>query len=314
MTAGADQSGFFHVTCAADANYGPYAGIAMSSFLKNNPDRHTHLHLLSDGIKARDLAKFEKLAVRFGSELSIYDIGKELDRIPNLPRRVHHLSRTMFARLLFPELLSPNIDCALYLDCDVVCVSRLKEFHRLSKTIDLIGGVRDPWIDADTKHKRLLGMAPENAYINSGVLLVNVGAWCREGVTEKLIHFLAGPTRTPDGLPLLDQDVINGVLWERITELPEDWNTLVSHPASHELEERFSRAANLHFCGGFKPWHLGYGLARGTQLTAYKRAKFHSPWRWTLADMQFGRMKKWIRQRAVARNPRLPLKTEQQRT
>jgi lipopolysaccharide biosynthesis glycosyltransferase len=308
MTARLGQSDLCHVTCAADANYGPYAGITMSSFLSHNAHQATHLHLLSDGIKPRELAKFEKLATRFGTELSIYDVGKQLNCIPNLPKRVHHYTRATFARLLFPELLPPHIDRALYLDCDVVCVSRLQEWHRLSGTIDLIAGVRDPWVDSDTEHKRSLGIPLDRPYINAGVLLVNIRAWRREEVTEKLIRFLTGPTRTKHA----DQDVINGVLWDRTAELPEHWNTLVSHPTSHGLDERFARAANLHFCGGFKPWHLGYGLAVGTQLAAYKRAKANSPWRWMLADMQFGRMKKWIRQTALRRGPPLRLKAEQQ--
>jgi lipopolysaccharide biosynthesis glycosyltransferase len=62
------------------------------------------------------------------------------------------------------------------------------------------------------------------------------------------------------------------------------------------MQVKFERAANLHFCGGFKPWHLGYGMMVGTQSAAFRDAKAASPWRWMLADMQFGRLKKKTRQ------------------
>jgi lipopolysaccharide biosynthesis glycosyltransferase len=291
-----------HVICAADANYGPYAGITMSSVLNRNPNEVINLHLFSDGIRPRDLNQFEKMASRFGAELAVYDVKQRLDAIPSLPKKIHHYTRTTYARLFFPDFLPAEVPRALYLDCDIICVSELRGLWSLGERVTLLGAVRDPWVDPDQEHKINLGIPSDRPYFNAGMLLINVEAWRRGKMGDRLIDFLTRPIKTKHA----DQDVLNGALWSEVVELPECWNTLVSLPGAEGTQAKFGRAANLHFCGGFKPWHLGYSMMVGTQSAVFRNAKAASPWRWMLADMQFGRLKKKTRQ-LIDRNFRQPM-------
>lgn len=286
------EGGPIHVVCAADANYGPFAGITMSSILNENPVGAIHLHLFSDGVTSTDLDRFKHMARRFGGAFSVYDIGQRLDAIPELPKQIHHYTRTTYGRLFFPDFLPKTVRKAIYLDCDIVCRSDLRKLWTLGNNIELLGAVRDPWVDLDFEHKHNLRIPRDALYFNAGVLFINVENWRDSKVGERLIEFLSAPPKTKHA----DQDAINGVLWKEITEIPGEWNCIVSPPTSQQGQALLENAAILHFCGGFKPWYLGYGLLVGTEAAAFRKAKAASPWRWMLPDFQVRRIKRKAKQ------------------
>jgi lipopolysaccharide biosynthesis glycosyltransferase len=287
-----------HIVCAADANYGPYAGITIASVLTANVGDAVHIHLFSDGIVDRDIKRIAGMARRFGAQFTVYDIKTSLDRISNLPKRINHYTRTTYGRLFLPEILSVKIARAIYLDCDIICVSSLRELWTMGEDIPLLGAVRDSWVDSDTAHKRALGIIPEDRpYFNGGMLLVNTEAWRRRNIGDRLRHLLSEPTPMKHA----DQDVINGALWQEITELPRRWNLLITSPRPEEIPKQLMTAANIHFCGGFKPWHIGYKMMGGPAGEMFQRVKAASPWRWMLPDFQLRRLKRKLLQ-AMARD------------
>jgi lipopolysaccharide biosynthesis glycosyltransferase len=281
-----------HVVCAADANYGPFAGITMSSVLNTNPPGTIHLHLICDGVRQTDLDRFRQMAREFNCCFSSYDASTILDKVPGVPRKIHHYTRTAYARLFVPNLFPTTVARVLYLDGDIICRSDLRSLWTIGDTVEVVGAVRDLWIDQDWEHKEHLGIPRDIPYVNSGVLLINVEGWRRRDVVQRIVQFLSKPNTTKHA----DQDAINAVLWNEITELPSRWNCLVSSSTCAANTVHFSEAANLHFCGGFKPWHLGYSFLVGTQATAFRKAKAASPWRWMPPDLQVGRIKRKTRQ------------------
>jgi lipopolysaccharide biosynthesis glycosyltransferase len=282
MSTGHVASQPIHIICVADVNYGPYAGITFRSVLMSNEGDNIHLHLFSDGVARRDVARMEAMAREAGAQFSCYDIKEKLDAFPGIPKWIQHLTRTTFGRLLIPEILPAGVQKAIYLDCDVICVSRLRDLWTESERLTLLGAVRDTWTDLDCEQKVSLGMPAKAAYYNAGVLLFNVTAWRQGNVGSRLLKYFSQPRKTK--YALTDQDVLNGTLWNEITELPRKWNVMITSPYPEELPLVLSTAANLHFCGGFKPWHAGYGALIGTGTAAFRHAKRTSPWKWKLPD------------------------------
>jgi lipopolysaccharide biosynthesis glycosyltransferase len=280
-----------HVLCAADANYGPYAGIMMHSVLRSNVGEPIHLHLLSDGVRSRDLDRMAQMAQRVGADFSNHDIAKILDGIGNLRREINHYTRTAYGRLFFPEFAPAEVRRALYFDCDMVCISSLRDLWAAGDQIHLLGAARDPWVEQDIELKRELGMRPDSPYFNSGMLLINMESWRQEGVSERVRAFLSAPPKTKHA----DQDVINAVLKNEISELPSRWNTLVEAPSGPLSAAELNGSAILHFCGGLKPWHAGYRLMGLPGAAHFKQAKQTSPWRWTMPDLHTGRVRRKIR-------------------
>lgn len=282
------------VVCAADGNYGPYAGITLSSILDSNRGENLRIHVLSDGISTVDVRRMSRMAQRGGAELVVHDIQQKLTEFPNI-KHVGHYSRAICARLFLPDLLPANVGRVIYLDCDVICVSKLRELWRIGEDVGFLAAVRDVWVDRDTEYKRRLGMPADSSYYNSGVLLINLDAWRRHNVADRLLSFAFEGTQRR----FVDQDAINFVLWKEITELPRRWNTLVTSPIPGEARTAIETAAIIHFASGVKPWHFGYGLWVGTGLAAFRRAKAGSPWRWKLPDFHVTRIKRKLRRLAA---------------
>jgi len=284
-----------HVVCIADKRYGPYAGITLCSVLASNKNQHIHVHLFSDGIARRDIDRTERMARHFNSDFSVYNIQEKLEDIPGLPRSIHHYTRATFGRLFLPEFLSTEIKQAIYLDSDIICIASLHDLWTLGQGIKLLGAVRDIYADEDREHKIALGMPADHAYYNAGMLVINVEEWRRQNVGERILHFLSQQLKTKHG----DQDVINAVFWEEITELPRRWNVLATSPNPDELFAQLADAANIHYAGAFKPWHFGYALCGRAGAGAFRHAKAASPWRWMLPDLHFARIKRKIRAKIV---------------
>ncbi len=110
-----------------------------------------------------------------------------------------------------------------------------------------------------SKHTR---RDPDN-YFNSGMMLVDLLAWRREGVAEKALEYLqvSEVARYPD------QDALNEVLESRWRRLEPEWNFQPTAYAA--VEKRYAHLAEylpalkvasrhpriVHFIGAVKPWH-----------------------------------------------------------
>jgi lipopolysaccharide biosynthesis glycosyltransferase len=281
-----------HIVCAADANYGAYAGITLSSALNANAGERIHLHLFSDGVNATDVTKMARMARRAGAQFSTYDIKQKLEGPLKLPRcSAAYYSRTIYSRLFLSNLLPQEISRAIYLDCDVICVQNSRELWSLGEAVVVLAAVRDVWVDKRQEYKASLGMPVESTYYNSGVLLINVEAWRRNKVGELLLDFLS----QRETIDYPDQDIINVVLWREILELPRRWNVGITSPIPGDAPAQLKTAANIHFWGGVKPWHFGYRVLIGAGAESYRKAKAASPWRWRLPDFHLGKLRRKIR-------------------
>jgi lipopolysaccharide biosynthesis glycosyltransferase len=285
-----------HLLFAADARYGPWAGVSIAAALRANPGARFHLHLLSDRIRRRDLERLASLAARAGALLSIYDLAATLDAERDCVGDRHHLSRAACGRFFVARLMPSDLAGVLYLDCDVICRAPLGALWRLGERLPLVAAAREQPDNAE--RKRALGIPVEGAYYNAGVMLINLDAWRRECVGERLLDYAAA---RPETLLWLDQDAINAVLWRAITELAPEWNLQLLRLSAAEAEARIGDAALVHFNGRVKPWSPFY---RGPGAALYRAAKRASPWRWQKPDFRLGpRLRKAVNKRLARRRP-----------
>ena len=260
-----------HLLCAADARYGGYAGIMLSSVLRANPGERFEIHLLSDRMRRRDLRKIASLAARAGSHCTVYDVA------PRLGGYSHgvgnHLSRTAYARLVIADLLPASVGRILYLDCDIICTGALRPLWQLRDAIPLLGMVPDR---AGERWKGRLGLSPDAPYFNSGVLLINLAAWRERAVAETIIEWMEA---NPDKLALADQDAINACLGGAITPLSDRWNLQIGLDSGPLPAARLKEATLLHYTSLHKPWRFRF---RGLGAEIFLQHKRRSPWRFKL--------------------------------
>ena len=203
----------------------------------------------------------------------------------------------VLARLLLDKLLPESVDKVLYMDGDTVVLDSLDDLWNTSLHDHVLGGC----IEATVNRTRRTQLQMEHlAYINSGVLLINLKKWRETHTGDKIIEYY----RSRGGaLFAPDQDAINGALLDQIFYLPPKYNfyniywtysyKFLKHllgDAPYYDPETFSDSIRhpviIHYLGEERPWRKGN---RHRFKSDYQKYLRKTPWRdeseetgWTL--------------------------------
>lgn len=276
-----------NILYASNDGFVRHLGTSMYSLFDKNRDiEEIVVYVLSLGLSEENKEKLREIADRFGRSVEILELGdirKRFDFVVD----TGGYDISIMGRLFMGEMLPESVERVLYLDCDTVVVRSLKKMWKEDLGDAIIGAVMEPTIYEAVKES--IGLAKEDGYYNSGMLLVNLNRWREEHVQEKLLAFLKEKGGT---LFASDQDLLNGALKGRIYTLMPEWNffpnyryfsykTLVQHAPSYTAvsKEAFRLAkkhpAIIHFMGDERPWIRGnlnhYRLA-------YDRYLEKTPW------------------------------------
>jgi lipopolysaccharide biosynthesis glycosyltransferase len=182
-----------------------------------------------------------------------------------------------------PRLL-PDIGRALCLDADTLVVGTLLELWNTRLDGCSIGAVANVVEPARRAYVTSLGVQDWTAYLNSGVLLVDVDAVRRDGSFDEALKLLARPGRE---FEWPDQDALNVVFRERWLRLHPRWNAMnslwtwpqwaVEVFGDAVVREATLDPAILHFEGPAfrKPWHY---LSDHPWRDAYRNVLARTPW------------------------------------
>jgi len=228
-----------------DRGYAPFAAVASWSLIKASC-RPVQVHWLVRP-EDTDHAKRLRAALPRGAEsITITAIDDALFAEWN---ESLHITRAAYNRLLIPSVIPA--ERALYLDCDVLVTGDIGPLLDLPLGDHLIGGV--PNRSRDGKPRRHPVCA--DAYLNSGVLLMNLEAMRREGSLSKCT---AIERQFRGRFRWHDQDIINAYAEGRKHVLPERWNTQVwpeqTTRAAWQQLLSSGEASILHCLGPVKPW------------------------------------------------------------
>lgn len=262
------------ILCAADAAYGPWAGVMMSGLLAHDHGAPLDFHLFSDGVRRADVRRMERMVQEHGATLNVYDVRPVLKSETEGLHISLAISRTVYARLFLDHVIGSATDRVIYLDCDILCVGSIAPIWDFDLKGEAIAAVRDigsltPEHLATTTCR--LGLPEGQPYYNSGVMVIDVAKWRDADVGRRA---LAYAKRMGDRLAWWDQDAINGVMGARIQEMPAEWNCQVSPLTTPSGQEVL-----VHFFGRIKPWDLEHS---GAFAKDYQRVLRASPWRFNI--------------------------------
>lgn len=254
-----------HVALASDQNYAEFVAVVIVSLFDTNEwQDFTTIHLLSNGIDDATLGKLSQHVSEGKGELKVYDVRTLKEDLGiDVPPTI---AITAYARLFLPNLLSKEVERVLYLDCDVVVSGSIKEFYSIDFKNHWVAGVLDT-LNSSTP-KTAVGMAPNDEYLNSGVMLMNLDAWRDNNVTQLCLDFLL---EHGGNVTHHDQGIINGVCNHHKLVVHPRFNvttSFFSHPyrllkkhntpfySSDEVSDATSSPSIIHFTEGFlnRPW------------------------------------------------------------
>ena len=258
-----------NVLCATDNNYAPYCGIMLTSLFESNRDCRFNVFVFVDGcLSDINQKKFKKLEQRYECVVNIMTIDDRLlENCPiNNQKNVDNhswVSKPTYYRLLASDILPKDIQKVIYLDCDIAVVGDIKPLWNVNLTGKAIAGVTDC---DEEKNCNRLGIPSHCTYINAGVALYNLDYWRENHLSARFFEYIREHEAR---LLLMDQDVVNGVLYGKMQILPERYNFQVAFFTKEywkSYSEAFQRmllsenkeAAIIHYVGGIKPWDYRY--------------------------------------------------------
>ena len=290
------------ILCVADDAYAMPLAVTLSSAARQlRPGAELQVYLVDAGIRETNWMGLKETLV--DCPIRLHRLTFDATRLNHLPIS-HHISHAAYVRLLAADLLPTDVGRVLYLDSDLLIradLTALWETPLEGAWCLAVPDIACPYVDTRRANCNLrdaapylatltpirnwqqLGLNPGDHYFNSGVMVIDLDAWRREGLASRFLACLAANERS---IWCWDQYALNAVMAGHWRRLPLRWNVgshAYEYPSPRaaplpreEFAEALADPAIVHFTSEFKPWRFG---TRHPQATAFYQALQQTAWR-----------------------------------
>jgi lipopolysaccharide biosynthesis glycosyltransferase len=262
------------IVCATDSQYVLPLAVMLRSVAEHlRDDRRVTCYVLYAGVSQGDRDRVcESLPIGHFEVRWIPASPHDLRGVPVWGR----MPVTTYFKLLVPELLPPNVDRAIWLDCDMLVTRDIAALWNVELDGHATAAVQDQLVPLVSSRGGIsryadLGIPSRAKYFNAGVMLMSLAGWRREGVARKALDYLRENARS---VMFWDQEGLNFVLADEWQELPRSWNVNVSLPGWRSAP-RDRAPAILHFAGMLKPWAY---RTSDPEWSVYNQYLDHTAW------------------------------------
>lgn len=263
------------VVLSANDRFSPYLDVMIRSMIANaSQNRNYDFIVLYNDISDKNQRLItaaarghENVSIRFIRVSDYFDSAKLfVDQ---------HLSVETYYRLIIPEIM-PHYHKILYLDCDMVADRDVAELYDLDLQGNVIGAARDIDVAGQLKLDQngwmkyatdTLKLDCPFDYFQAGALILDLDGLRKTASPEEMIRLAA-----EHSFRCHDQDVLNIICRNKVTYIPQQWNTLMDwqevgrsrmqilKAAPRELYEEYTEARKcpylIHYAGYQKPWDV----------------------------------------------------------
>ncbi|PWL71984.1 MAG: glycosyltransferase family 8 protein [Clostridiales bacterium] len=279
-----------NIVYASDNNYAEILGVSLVSLFENNKDADKiDVYILEDHISEQSKQQLNSVFSKYG-RTGIFIPIPDLSQKVGIEVDSQRWSMSTFSRLFLAELLPEGIEKALYLDCDTIVTDTLRPLWETDLDDYAIAGAEDC---ISKGHKKNIGLAEDDIYLQAGILLINLKYWRENGVQLKFMDFIV---KYHGKTPYVDQGVINGVLSRKVLPFDIRYNAYTvlfdfSYPqllkyrkphnfyTKQQVETAKKSPAIVHFSASFlslRPWIQG---STHPYTGEWLRFKDMSPWK-----------------------------------
>lgn len=206
------------------------------------------IHFIHKGYTDADLKRLCATLARFAARYELRPMRADDARFRDLSST--RGDRFTYVRLLLPELLEESR--VLYLDCDLVVGVDAGALARQPLDGFALGasGIGEFRWSNDGALCRALGLEIEAPYFNAGVLLLDLDAWRRDGLTSRCLEFAR---QHAPRLATADQTVLNFIFYRKFKALQPEFNEPL-YPDTPAVPANSDHQRIFHFVGTPKPW------------------------------------------------------------
>lgn len=246
-----------NIVLCIDEKYIPYCSILMTSILENNKEEDLEFFVLSKSISKKWKKMLNKIVYKYNKHIYYYLVDDNL--LSNCPVN-GHITLAAYYRLLIPFILPNTIHKIIYLDCDMIVNSSLKELWNENLEANIIASVLEP--DAEENANRL-NFDPTLGYFNSGFFIMDLDLCRKYNLVSTFLHYVKTHSCL---LKYWDQDILNYVLKDKKKIISLKYNLQDTYLRSDchipdiyrsTYREDIENPSVIHFTGNFKPWHYG---------------------------------------------------------
>jgi len=240
------------IVCVCDDHYAILLAAAIKSVETNHhTDEKLEFFLVEDGITTKNKLRISN---SINPDMTTVHWLPAADCIPDdasLPVDKSSAPLNVYIRLFVPHFIPKHIKKIIYLDVDMIMLADVSQLWNTDLGHNIVAAVQDQFIQIVSRWGGVsnyadFGIAEDNKYFNSGLMIIDIEKWEKAGITEKVIDCIAKFTH----LALYqDQYGLNAVLYKDWFALDPLWNRF----AYSEEERPFI----IHFTGR-KPIYKSY--------------------------------------------------------
>lgn len=258
-----------HIAITHNDNYTEYCVTTMTSIIANKGDEEIVFHIIDGG-----LSEFSKSKIIEVPNCEVIFDKIDMDMFKEYKKADYYPVQILFTMIL-PSVV--NVDKLLYLDCDLVVNSSLKELWNMDIEDNYIIGVEDA---NGVKYAKKFGLKKESRFFNTGMMLINCKKWRDDFIPARAVQIAIDNTGTPYGY---DQTVLNQLFEGKVKYVDLKWNlqycpinVYPTYQSKKEYKNAIKAANIVHFVGDYKPWKMGYSCFSPKQKDFFKYHKMTS--------------------------------------
>lgn len=248
------------VAYSSDNNYCRHLLVSAISLMENNKEfDNIKIYVIDNGIDEKNKHNLLQYAQKYNAEI----IFSQFSNIEKKLKTDNKFPLSAYGRLFLDDIV--NEDKVLYLDCDSAINGSFFDLWTLDMEDNICLAVQD---NVSAYFKTSIGMAKEDIYFNSGVLLIDLKKWRDLDMQNKAINMII---KYNGSVPHHDQGVINSICYKKIKKVhpkynfqcpmfeytPEQLNELIdNYYSAEELKEAFENPVFIHYTEGYsnRPW------------------------------------------------------------
>lgn len=210
-----------NIILACDDKFVPFCSVVISSTAKYNSN--VNFYIFTEELTENSRIMLQRQVEGTSCTLCIKVVNKDIVKRFPLPKGegLSHISVATYFRLFSTELL-PELDKAIYLDCDILVRDSLEELWNTDMKGNYLAAVYHPnSLSINNGAFKRLGIPISQGYFNAGVLLMNLKKWKEDGIYQKCMDFIRNKYAD---IRNHDQDVLNAVCGKQTLILSCKWN------------------------------------------------------------------------------------------
>lgn len=213
-------------TC--DNNYIWIMGISAISLFENNKNlAGLEVYLLGENISDENKLLLRTISKKYNRKINIIDVPRF-----KIPKSIvsARWPLSAFTRLFSAQLLPDGIEKILYLDCDTIICGNISPLENWNMEGKIFCGVKDC---VGKTYKRNIGLDGNDAYINAGVLLIDLKKLKNVEMDKSIDKYMA---KYEKFISYADQDILNGIFNKETGYLPPKYDVMTIDVA-HTYDE-----------------------------------------------------------------------------